>query len=75
MSLDEQVEELVELAVRRHYWCDDSYYSCPANSEGCSNPAHDDTKECHCGADEHNAKVANLAAEIKARIKANENVL
>lgn len=75
MSLDEQVDELVKLATRRHYWCDDSYYSCPATEEGCSNPAYEDIKECQCGADEHNAKVASLAAEIKARIKANETFL
>lgn len=69
MSLEEQLDELIRLATRKHYWCDDSYYSCPADSEGCSNPAYEDTKECQCGADEHNAKVAILAAEIKARIK------
>lgn len=67
MSLDEQLDELVKLATRRHYWCDDSYYSCPASEEGCSDPAYEDTKECQCGADEHNAKVVSLAAKIKER--------
>lgn len=75
MSLDEQLDELVKLATRRHYWCDDSYYSCPANEEGCSNPAYEETNECQCGADEHNAKVVSLAAEIKEKIKANETFL
>ncbi len=75
MNLGELLDELVKLATRKHYWCDDSYYSCPADSEGCSNPAYEDTKECQCGADEHNANVAKLALDIRARIKANENIL
>lgn len=76
MSLDEQVDELAKLATREHFWNDDDgWYTCPAHEEGQLASERYGSRKCQCGADEHNAKVAVLAAEIKARIKANENVL
>jgi len=54
------VEQLVKLAKRGHYYCDeDSWYSCPKSKDGCANESAGD--ECNCGTDEHNAKVDALA--------------
>lgn len=58
-----KVEQLANLAMREHYWCEDGWYSCPFAEDGCSNDDIDPTK-CTCGADEHNAKVKSLAEVI-----------
>ncbi len=55
------VEELTKLAKRNHYYCEDTWYSCPKAEDGCANEGAGD--ECNCGADEHNAEVA--AAYVK----------
>ena len=64
--IDERmIEELVSLAIRPHYNCeDDTFYGCPKSVDGCS----DDNAgtECNCGADEHNARVLNLASLLRS---------
>lgn len=60
----EAIEKLAELATRRHYWCDDGYYTCPAHEDGSSNPAYESSKECNCGADEHNSKVRAIVDSL-----------
>lgn len=50
--------ELANLARREHYFCEDSWYSCPKAEGGCANDT--EGTECNCGADKHNAKVAAL---------------
>ena len=64
------VEALVKLATRSHYYCEDSWYSCPQAEDGCA----DDRKgiECSCGADEHNAEVARAALAAHERITKTE---
>jgi hypothetical protein len=52
--------ELASLARREHYYCEDSWYSCPKAEGGCANDA--EGGECNCGADKHNAKVDALLA-------------
>ena len=54
--------ELGALAQRQHYYCDDSWYSCPKAIDGCA----DDFQgtDCNCGADAHNAKVDELLAAL-----------
>lgn len=47
--------QLVELARRNHYTCEDAWYSCPQSEEGSAND--NAGADCDCGADEHNAKV------------------
>ena len=56
--------ELANLAKRQHYFCEDSWYSCPKAEGGCANDAEGD--ECTCGADAHNAKVNELLAAALA---------
>ena len=42
-------------ARRRHFYCEDTYYSCPKHEDGCA----DDRQPyiCNCGADELNAEI------------------
>lgn len=56
------LEAMRLLAMREHYTCDDTWYSCPKSPEGCANEGNGD--ECICGADEHNAKVERLYAAV-----------
>lgn len=58
------IKELASLARREHYYCEDSWYSCPKETDGCANDAMGD--ECNCGADEHNAKVDALMQQLKS---------
>lgn len=62
------VEALRELGPRTHYFCEDSWYSCPKADDGCANDRAG--TDCNCGADAHNAKVeAALAAFDALEIK------
>lgn len=45
---------LLEQLRQAHHQCEDSWYSCPKNPEGC---ADEREKDCTCGADEHNALI------------------
>lgn len=57
------VRQLVELAHREHYNCEeDTWYGCPLSRDGCSNDAI--PKVCNCGADKHNAEVDAIAAQL-----------
>jgi len=56
------IQQLVGLARRKHYTCEDSWYSCPQSECGSANE-HAGTK-CDCGADEHNAKVDAICAAL-----------
>ncbi len=56
--------ELASLAVREHYSCEDSWYSCPKAEGGCANDTEGD--ECKCGSDAHNAKISELLATALA---------
>ena len=40
---------------RNHYYCEDTWYSCPKHEEGCANDSVDD--ECNCGADKANQEI------------------
>ena len=48
---------------RSHYYCDDSWYSCPKHPEGCANDAQGD--ECNCGADAHNVVLDSVIANLR----------
>lgn len=52
--------ELATLAKRKHYYCEDRWYSCPKAEDGCANDS--DGEDCNCGADIHNAKVEAIVA-------------
>lgn len=49
------VVEALEEAKRTHYYCEDSFYSCPKHPEGCG----DDNAgiDCNCGADAVNTVI------------------
>ncbi len=58
------IDELIKLAIREHYYCEDEYYTCPAHPDGVM-INRDGSRNCNCGADQHNAKVAALAEQLK----------
>jgi len=51
------IKELDKLK-RKHYTCEDYWYSCPKSEEGCGNP--DDGDDCNCGADKYNKKIDDI---------------
>jgi len=56
--LTDGLEALRKLALRSHYYCEDTWYSCPKAEGGSANDAKGDG--CDCGADNHNAKVERV---------------
>lgn len=62
-----KAEEALKEARRLHYYCEDTWYSCPLADEGCA----DDRQPrdvCNCGASEVNARIdAALLALASAR--------
>ena len=56
------IQRLAGLARRKHYTCEDSWYSCPQSECGSAND--NAGAECDCGADEHNAKVDAICAAL-----------
>ncbi len=53
-----KLEKLKILALRNHYSCEDSWYSCPKDVDGCAND--NAGTECNCGADSHNLEVEEV---------------
>ena len=66
-ALSAGLERLAALAKRSHYYCEDSWYSCPKAEDGCANESRG--HECDCGADEHNAEVDALMALLRSNVK------
>jgi hypothetical protein len=56
------IRQLAGLARRKHYTCEDPWYSCPQSECGSAND--NAGAECDCGADEHNAKVDAICAAL-----------
>jgi hypothetical protein len=56
------IQQLAGLARRKHYTCEDPWYSCPQSECGSAND--NAGAECDCGADEHNAKVDAICAAL-----------
>jgi hypothetical protein len=63
-------EEALDLALealennrRTHYYCEDTWYSCPKHEDGCANEAEGD--ECNCGADKANQEIDKAITAIK----------
>lgn len=57
------LERLLEIARRGHYYCEDSWYSCPLAEDGCANDCYA-KDECSCGASAHNAEVDRISATL-----------
>ncbi len=63
-----KTQEALKMAIKvlesnkpTHYYCDDTWYSCPKHEEGCANA--DVGEECNCGADR---QIAEFDKAIKA---------
>jgi hypothetical protein len=72
MTKDEAIstERALDLALealennrRTHYYCEDTWYSCPKHEDGCANEAEGD--ECNCGADKANQEIDKAITAIK----------
>jgi hypothetical protein len=59
--------EALESNRRTHYYCEDTWYSCPKHEDGCANDSEGD--ECNCGADEANAGIDQAITAIKAALE------
>jgi len=61
---NELIKELIQLAIKPHYYCEDGWFSCPKAEGGCYN---DEYKEgvCNCGADENNKRVEEIKNILK----------
>ena len=65
------LERLALLAKRGHTYCEDGWYSCPKDKDGCLN--HSRGPECDCGADAHNAEVDALMEILRSNRCLNNN--
>ena len=61
--------DALELNRRTHYYCEDTWYSCPKHEDGCANEAEGD--ECNCGADQINAQIDKAVTALRQAL-ANE---
>lgn len=59
MNIFNELEKL----RRRHFICDDPWYSCPQSEDGCANDMAGD--ECNCGADAYNAILDGIIAFLR----------
>jgi hypothetical protein len=59
--------DVLENNKRTHYYCEDTWYSCPKHEDGCANEA--EGHECNCGADEANAEIGNAITVLRQAIK------
>jgi hypothetical protein len=58
MTKDEALKmaiDTLQKAKRKHFYCEDTYYSCPKHEDGCADDRQPD--ECNCGADKLNAEI------------------
>lgn len=67
MNMNEIIEAIEKLAYQKHYYCEDSWYSCPLATDGCADDLK--PKECDCGADIKNQKLDILFKQLKDKIK------
>jgi hypothetical protein len=75
MTKDEALKlalEALEANRRTHYYCEDTWYSCPKHEDGCANEA--EGNECNCGADKANAEIDYVTAAIKEALAQPEPV-
>ena len=66
MTKDEALRmaiEALENNKRTHYYCEDTWYSCPKHEDGCANEYAGE--ECNCGADETNKEFYNAIQACK----------
>jgi hypothetical protein len=64
LKADDLTERFDKEFPVRHYYCDDPWYTCPMNPEGCANEA--DGNECNCGAIEEHQKRKDFISDLLA---------
>ena len=65
MTKDEVLKlalEALENNKQTHYYCEDTWHSCPQHEDGCANDSAGD--ECNCGADKANAEIGKALTAI-----------
>jgi len=62
-SAAQQALEALEGNKRTHYYCEDSWYSCPQHPEGCADDAAGN--ECNCGANAVNVEIDAAVAALR----------
>jgi hypothetical protein len=62
-----QVLEVLNNNRRKHYSCEDSWYSCPKDKDGCANDQAGD--DCTCGADKANLEIDAAIAVLRQSIE------
>lgn len=69
MSIEAMKQALEALENNRwtHYYCEDTWYSCPKHEEGCANDSEGD--ECNCGADKANAEIEAAIAPLRKALE------
>jgi hypothetical protein len=69
MSIEamKQVLEVLNNNRRKHYSCEDSWYSCPKDEDGCANDQAGD--DCTCGADKSNVEIDAAIAALQQAIE------
>lgn len=66
--IEKVIEFLDKECRRKHYYCEDSWYSCPMHEDGSA----DDYigPECNCGAEKFNKQLDKVIEELKEWNKA-----
>ena len=59
----EIIDNFVKAFTRKHYSCEDFWYSCPKAPEGCANEGAG--SDCNCGADIWNEEVKSFAGSLE----------
>ena len=62
-----KIRESLEKLRRHHRECEDTWYACPKAVDACSNPG--EGTECNCWADEDNAILDEVLAELEGPIE------
>ena len=66
-ELMQQALDALEKNKRTHYYCEDTWYSCPKHEDGCANDAEGD--DCNCGADRINTVLDKTIKALRARLE------
>ena len=70
MTKDEALKMAIatlQNARRKHFYCEDTWYSCPKHEDGCADDRQGD--ECNCGADSVNFKIQKTINACKEALK------
>lgn len=59
-----EIIAFIESRRRSHYYCEDSWYSCPKAVDGCADEEQGDA--CNCGANQWNAEIDAMLGRLTA---------